>query len=136
MAATLFRVILPVSDIERATQFYETVLGAAGVRVSDGRHYFDCGGVILACFDPKADGDGYDPTPNAEWIYFAVDDIEATYAACKTAGAKLCKHDVHDAPAGEIHTRPWGERSFYCRDPFRNKICFVDRATIFTRPSS
>ena len=33
---------------------------------------------------------------------------------------------------GEIAERPWGERSFYATDPFGNKICFVDRATMFT----
>jgi hypothetical protein len=42
--------------------------------------------VILACFDPHADGDGYGPTPNPELIYFAVGDIEATYGACKKPG--------------------------------------------------
>jgi len=67
MKPKLFRVILPVSDIERAAAFYKSVLGVAGVRVSSGRHYFDCDGTILACFDPNADGDGDRPalTPRA-----------------------------------------------------------------------
>ena len=29
-------------------------------------------------------------------------------------------------------TRPWGERSFYGRDPFGNPICLVDSGTTFT----
>ena len=33
---------------------------------------------------------------------------------------------------GEVAERPWGERSFYANDPFGNKICFVDRPTVFT----
>ncbi len=131
MAAILFRVILPVADIERAAKFYAAVLGEAGVRVSDGRHYFNCGGVILACFDPRADGDDYDARPNPEQIYFSVDDIEATYAACQKAGAKFATGDVHGDPAGQIAQRPWGERSFYVEDPFGNKLCFVDAATVF-----
>lgn len=131
MSAKLFRVILPVSDIERAASFYSTVLGAPGIRVSNGRHYFDCGGVILACFDPGADGDGYMPTPNPEWLYFAVPNIDAAFASCHAAGAAFCKDDVHGAASGEIVTRPWGERSFYIHDPFENKICFVDAATVF-----
>ena len=45
----LYRVILPVADIERAVAFYRTVLGVPGQRISQGRHYFGCGGVILAC---------------------------------------------------------------------------------------
>ena len=34
--------------------------------------------------------------------------------------------DVHGDPAGAIEWRPWGERSFYAKDPLGNKICFVD----------
>ena len=131
MSATLFRVIHPVSDIEKAAAFYAAVLGDPGMRVSGGRHYFNCGGTILACFDPQADGDGYAPKPNPEWLYFAVDDLDATYAACRVAGATMCQHDVHGASAGQIAVRPWGERSFYAEDPFGNKICFVDEATVF-----
>ncbi len=132
MNSKLFRILLPVSDIEKAAVFYSAVLGAVGVRVSDGRHYFDCDGVILACFDPRADGDGYDATPNPEWLYFGVTDLENTLDSCKAAGATRYDDDVPEAAAGEIATRPWGERSFYVKDPFGNKICFVDRVTMFT----
>ena len=132
MKPKLFRVILPVSDVDRAARFYETVLGVAGMRISPGRHYIDCDGTILACFDPRRDGDGYDPAPNPEWLYFAVDEIDTVYGACKKAGASLCEGEVHGGPAGEVTTRPWGERSFYFEDPFGNKICIVDRATCFT----
>ena len=132
MSVKLFRVILPVTDIDKASDFYSCILGAPGKRVSDGRHYFDCGGTILACFDAKADGDDEVFTPNPEHLYFAVDDLDATYKACQKAGATFATGDVHDAPAGTISTRPWGERSFYISDPFGNRICFVDRATVFT----
>lgn len=132
MKPKLFRVILPVADIARAAAFYQAALGTPGVRVSPGRHYFDCDGTILACFDPRADGDDYDARPNPEWLYFAVDDLGATYAACRQAGAAFSPGEVHGAPAGQIALRPWGERSFYAEDPFGNKLCFVDRATLFT----
>jgi len=132
MKPRLFRVILPVSNIDRAARFYEIVLGDAGMRISPGRHYFDCDGTILACFDPRADGDAYDAKPNPEWLYFAVDRVETVYDACKKAGATFSAGDVHGGPAGKVVTRPWGERSFYAEDPFGNKLCFVDRATLFT----
>jgi len=107
------------------------LLGISGERVSRGRHYFDCGGTILACFDPRADGDGFEPRPNQDHVYFAVDDLERRHAAAKSLEC-LSTDEVHGAPAGEIVRRPWGERSFYAVDPFGNKICFVDRATTFT----
>jgi uncharacterized glyoxalase superfamily protein PhnB len=120
----LFRVILPVSNIEQAAGFYAAVLEHAGTRVSPGRHYFGCGGVILACFDPRADGDPWDAAPNPDHVYFATSDLDA------------CYQRVAAQPNGSIRapieTQPWGERSFYCADPFGNKLCFVDDRTLFT----
>jgi len=120
----LYRVILPVSDIEAATRFYSALLGHPGRRVSPGRHYFDCGGAILACFDPRADGDQSDARPNQEHIYFAVEDLEAVFQRAKTLGCRRI-----DA---QIKTQPWGERCFYAVDPFGNPICFADERTVFT----
>lgn len=130
--AHLFRVILPVGDIDRAAAFYGAVLGAPGRRVSPGRHYFDCEGTILACFDPRADGDGYAAKPNPEPLYFAVSDLRATYEACADAGAVPATGSPPQVgPLGEIAVRPWGEESFYAVDPFDNPICFVARDTVF-----
>ena len=72
-SARIFRVILPVSNIEGATVFYSAVLEQPGVRISPGRHYFGCGSVILACFDPRADGDAWDAAPNPDHVYLAVE---------------------------------------------------------------
>jgi predicted enzyme related to lactoylglutathione lyase len=129
----LFRVIVPVGDIERAAQFYGALLGVAGERISPGRHYFDCEGTILACYDPQADGDGRVAKPSPEPIYIAVDDIESTYKRAEAAGASLSDTVVPDmGPLGRIAQRPWGERSFYAADPFGNPLCFVARDSVFT----
>lgn len=131
--AHLYRVLLPVTDIEAAARFYSEVLGARGTRVSPGRHYFECEGTILACFDPSADGDGYEARPNPEALYFAVDDLESLYAACRDAGAAFFEESPPAVgPMGEIAVRPWGEESFYVRDPFGNQLCFVSRSSVFT----
>ena len=121
----LYRIILPVADIERAATFYGAVLGTPGRRVSPGRHYFNCGGTILACYDPVADGDG-----KGEWnlhplqyIYFTVSDLESVKARIQSAGG------IVDS---DIKTMPWGERMFYARDPFGSRISFVDEQTLFT----
>ena len=131
--AHLYRVLVPVSDIEAAARFYGTVLRAEGRRISPGRHYFDCEGTILACFDPQADGDGYDPTPVPEPLYFAVSDLASTYEACQRAGASFSEEVPPDVGhLGRIAKRPWGEESFYASDPFGNPLCFVTRETMFT----
>ena len=119
----LFRVIMPVSDISRAERFYSQLLGLPGKRVSPGRHYFDCGGTILACFDPRADTDNFDLGPNPDHIYFTVRDLERVFSRAQNQGAEILD---------PIGTRPWGERSFYLKDPFGNRICFVEERTKFT----
>lgn len=123
-APRLYRVILPVTDIEKAREFYTGLLGVEGRRVSPGRHYFDCQGVILACFDPRADGDPWDASPNPDHVYFAAADLEGVHGRAREAGCTSLEET--------IETRPWGERSFYGKDPFGNPFCFVDEKTIFT----
>lgn len=129
----LFRVILPVDDIDKAERFYRIVLDQKGQRISPGRHYFDCEGTILACYDPRADGDDYEARPVPEPLYLAVDDLEATHRRAAEAGATFPADVIPDVgPLGEIAQRPWGERSFYIRDPFDNQLCFVSRDSVFT----
>ena len=120
----LFRVIVPVPSIEDATAFYSNLLQQPGQRISPGRHYFGCGNAILACFDPRADGDSWDAKPNPDHVYFAVDDLEGYFARA----SKLS----NGSTLSSVKTQPWGERSFYFADPFGNKLCFVDERTLFT----
>jgi predicted enzyme related to lactoylglutathione lyase len=118
----LFRVIMPAEGIERAVAFYAKVLGAAGERVSPERHYFRCGGTILAVVDVPLHGGAF--RPNVEHAYFAVADLKARYAIARKAGCSWIEE--------KIARRPWGEKSFYARDPSGNPICFVDERTVFT----
>jgi len=97
-----------------------------GERVSAGRHYFACGGTILACYEALADGDPEPVGPNPQHIYFSVDDLEATRE-------RVARRSAGDVTPIEV--RPWGERSFYAEDPFGNPICFVDSRTLFTTSS-
>jgi predicted enzyme related to lactoylglutathione lyase len=128
----LYRVILPVNDLELAVRFYATLLEEAGFRVSPGRHYFSCGGVILALYDPKADGDARVPRPNFDHVYFSVDDLEAAYRRAQQVGGLSTETGDGRLPMGEIARRPWGERSFYMADPFGNPLCFVDSTSVFS----
>jgi len=131
-AVRLYRVIVPVPDIKRAAEFYEVLLGVTGTRVSPGRHYMDAGGVILALYDPGADGDQGTPRPNFEHLYFAVRDLDAVFArALRLGGLSTVRGDA-DLPMGQVAQRPWGERSFYMTDPFGNPLCFVDETTLFS----
>ena len=124
MKPSLYRVILPVGDVEAAASFYSQLFQQPGERISPGRYYFDCDGVVLACFDPQADGDDFDARPNPDHIYIAVDGLEDVFVRIRSLGCEWLEE--------AIETRPWGERSFYAKDPFGNPISFVDRSTKFT----
>ncbi len=126
---SLYRVVLQVPDMPAAVRFYEALLGASGRDIHGTRHYFDCGPVILALVDPAEDDE--QARPNPDHVYFAVDDLPAVHARARRLGC-LQAGAVHDAPAGEIVVRPWGERSFYAQDPAGNPLCFVDATTLFT----
>jgi catechol 2,3-dioxygenase-like lactoylglutathione lyase family enzyme len=131
-APRLYRIVLPVNDLDAAVPFYATLLEEAGVRVSGGRHYFSCGNVILALYDPQGDGDDRIPRPNFDHLYFAVDDLEAVYRRAQRVGGLSAETGDGRLPMGEIARRPWGERSFYMLDPFGNPLCFVDSTSVFT----
>lgn len=128
----LYRVIMPVGDLEPAVQFYSTLLGQPGTPVSGGRHYFSCGDVILAVYCPKGDGDKGDPRPKVDYVYFAVDNLEEIYRRAEQLGGLSTSRGDGQLPMGQIATRPWGERSFYTQDPSGNPLCFVDSTTLFT----
>jgi catechol 2,3-dioxygenase-like lactoylglutathione lyase family enzyme len=130
----LFRVIMPVSDIETATKFYRGLLEDQGFRVSGGRHYFDCGGVILAVYDARADGDSKATRANSEHVYFAVPDLEAVYQRARQLGGLSEATGDGNLPMGQIARRPWGEVSFYMDDPSGNPLCFVDAPSLYRGP--
>ena len=130
----LFRVIMPVTDISAASRFYSALFDNPGFRVSGGRHYFDCGGVILAVYDAQADGDHTAVRSNAEHVYFAVPDLEAVFKRAERLGRLSSKVGDGNLPMGAIVRRPWGEVSFYLDDPSGNPLCFVDEKSIYRGP--
>jgi len=122
--AAIFRIFIPVSDFDAAVAFYQRLFDAEGKLIHRGRQYFYCGPVILAVIENSG-------SPIADHVYFSVADLEAIYARAKELDC-LEDDNVHGSASGEINVRPWGERSFYARDPFGNGLCFVDETTLFT----
>ena len=123
MRARLTRVLIRVPDIDRAVSFYDHALGTTGRRVSPGRCHYALGGVELACYDPATDGDLHDTEQGKSYwqLYVAVDDLEAAFERVRDSGGHIDQ---------AIAIKPWGERSFYATDPFGNRICFLDEATV------
>src|ERR1051325_9173206 len=107
MAPTLYRIILQVDNLDRAEEFFGTLIGDRGRRIPRGsRHYIDCGPVILALVDVSAEGIlEAEPKPLPDYIYFAVDDVDAFHQRARELNC-LATEDVHGASAGEGVKRP------------------------------
>jgi catechol 2,3-dioxygenase-like lactoylglutathione lyase family enzyme len=129
---SVFRVIIPAGDLETSVRFYSSLLDQSGMQVSGGRHYFKCGGVVLAVYSPAGDGDTVPPRANFGHVYFSTTDLEACYQRAQAVGGLSRETGDGGLPMGAIAKRPWGERSFYVADPFGNPLCFVDSSTLFT----
>jgi predicted enzyme related to lactoylglutathione lyase len=122
-----FRLNIEVDDLEAAISFYTGLLGIQGRKQAGSRCYFNCGPVTLQVLDVSS---LREPHPAAKALYFTVSDLEAAY---ERASALKCvsREDVHDAPGGGIVVRPWGERSFYVEDFWKNPLCFVEEGTVY-----
>ncbi len=77
MFMSLYRMDLPVSDLEQAESFYRKLLSIPNRRVSPSLHHFDCGGMILTCSDADPNQESGNSAPRA--IYFAVEDLETRF---------------------------------------------------------
>ena len=123
-----FRLNVEVGDLDKAVAFYTDLLGIQGRKQAGSRSYFNCGPVILSVLDVSAGGSK--PYPAAKALYFTVKDLESAFERAKALGC-LSRESVHDAPGGGIVVRPWGERSFYTLDPWKNQLCFVEEGTVY-----
>ena len=125
MLLSLYQVVLPVSDIDQAEKFYSHLLGTPGRRVSPGRHHYECGQVILNCYDPSAEGDSSQTSSSPHRLYFVVEDIEAVFERARSGGCASMDE--------QILSQPWGDRSFSAEDPFKNSLGFVDETAAIQR---
>jgi len=123
-----FRLNIEVGDLKSAISFYTKLLGVEGRKQAGSRCYFDCGPVTLQVLDVSSSSQ---PHPAAKALYFTVNDLEAAYERARALRC-LSREDVHDAPGGGIVVRPWGERSFYAEDPWKNPLGFLGGGRIST----
>ena len=122
-----FRMNVEVGNLDAGEDFYTRLLGVPGRRQAGSRCYFGCGPVTLQMLDVSSAGK---PHPAAKALYFTVKDLEAAFERAKALNC-LSRESVHDAPGGGIVVRPWGERSFYAEDPWKNPLCFVEEGTVY-----
>jgi predicted enzyme related to lactoylglutathione lyase len=124
---SLFRINVEVGNLDQAANFYGALFGVAGRKQAGSRVYFTCGPVTLQVLDVSSSGT---PHPAAKALYFTVNDLDALFKRAQALGC-LSREMVHGEAGGAISVRPWGERSFYAEDKWKNPLCFVDAGTIY-----
>jgi catechol-2,3-dioxygenase len=124
---SLFRINVEVGDLDQAADFYGKLFGFEGRKQAGSRCYFSCGPVTLQVVDVSSMGK---PHPAAKALYFTVNDLDALFARAKELNC-LSSDNVHGVSGGNISVRPWGERSFYAEDKWKNPLCFVEEGTIY-----
>jgi len=124
---SLFRINVEVGNLDKAVDFYSTLLGITGRKQAGSRCYFACGPVTLQVVDVSS---VRQPHPAAKALYFMVNDLDEVFVRAEALGC-LDQADIHNAPGKAISVRPWGERSFYAEDKWANPLCFVEAGTAY-----
>ena len=121
----LYRIIIPIQNLDKAIRFYTSVLGIEGHFVSPGRYYLNLSGMVIVLYNPERDGDPIADTwkfHENQYIYISVDDLPEMRKKCVQNGGKNVI---------EIDRMPWGEKLFYLSDPEGIPLCFVEKGTEF-----
>jgi methylmalonyl-CoA/ethylmalonyl-CoA epimerase len=110
--STIGQVLVPVTDVDRATAFYRDRLGIRFLFAYPGVAFFDADGVRLYLASPEQpEFDG------RATLYFKVDDIRAAVATLEDRGVAFRNrpHVVHRDPGYEL----W---MAFTKDPDGNNI--------------
>ena len=109
--STLGQILVPVTDVDRATAFYRDQLGVRFLFAYPGNAFFDADGVRLYLANPESADFGGRAT-----LYFTVPDIHAAVTTLAARGVALgSPHVVHRDPSYEL----W---MAFTKDPDGNNI--------------
>ena len=111
-------------DVNELTNFYEKILEIEAERYGENYSEIEAGDTQLAIFDVfeqegLAPGTARVRSNESLILEFKVEDLEAEYRRIKGMGIEMAK---------DITTQPWGNTSFYFRDPDGNLINFYTQS--------
>ena len=123
--STLHQIAQPVSDLERAIEFYRDTLGATLITKFDppGLAFFDLDGVRLMLDVPASSG-----RPGST-LYFRVDDMQRAVAGLQSRGVifERAPHLVHRDDGGFFGPPGAEEWMAFFRDPDGNLLAITSR---------
>jgi len=108
---TIWSVTLYVTDLKRATQFYEETLSLEKKYAFSSYVGFECGGVEIGLI-PKTQ-EAKTTTATSSSVEFLVDNVDKVYSNLKRKGVRFVK---------ELHDETWGARQAAFADPDGNLL--------------
>jgi predicted enzyme related to lactoylglutathione lyase len=115
---SIMQILVPVTDVDRAAEFYERVLGLPLLFKYPGNAFFDADGVRIYLAQPtEADFDG------RASIYFRVADVTGTLERLEARGAK-----VREQPEIVFSTDDYDLWLAFVQDPDGNNIGLMREA--------
>ena len=112
--------MLPVVDMQRARDFYESKLGMKPVGLKpDGKFVYACGGGAFIALFPKEGGTKADHTA----ISFQVNEIGAEIAALKKAGVVFEDYDFPGLKTVDHVCVPGSEKAAWFKHTEGNYLC-------------
>ena len=106
MIKTIWSITFRVSDLPRATDFYENVLGLRRKYAFSTYVGFECGNVeigLIPSLDEKSTVNSESPS-----VQLLVDDVDRVYNSLKSRGVRFVK---------ELHDETWGGKQATFCDP-------------------
>jgi catechol 2,3-dioxygenase-like lactoylglutathione lyase family enzyme len=113
---------LPVSDIDRAREFYEKTLGLNAQEESPGGIFYEVGDSLLFVYPSQFAG-----TNQATAASFLVDDLESTVKELRDLGVTFEEYDMPGLKTVDGIADIEGERGAWFKDPDGNIIAVAQR---------
>ena len=114
----IMQILVPVTDVDRAAEFYEGVLGLPLLFRYPGNAFFDADGVRLYLAQPSEEDFG-----GRASIYFRVEDVTGTLEWLEAKGAK-----VRERPEIVFGTDDYDLWLAFVQDPDGNNIGLMREA--------
>lgn len=120
LAKAVVTTILPVTDMQRARDFYENKLGLVPQGAKpDGKFVYACGGGALVALFPRATGTSADHTA----LSFQVPNITAAIAGLEKRGVQFSDYDLPGLKTVDHVCVLGAEKAAWFNDPDGNILC-------------
>jgi predicted enzyme related to lactoylglutathione lyase len=111
--------ILPVADVQRASEFYENILGLLPKGYTpEGNYLYSCGDGIYIALSKRPE----EIVDNKTSLSFEVEDLESAVEELKEKGIRLIKYPVPGAKENGYVYEMQGERAVWFKDSEGNMI--------------